>query len=385
MDEVRNRSGFLRGPERLFPGLGRVLVTGGLAASTGSASQKKVRFERLVTFRMLSVFVFVISSACSSTDADLRNYSLLADTSSPMPFSTSQRLGLLRVRAFGTLDPGLRSHEHITDLALGTDDHLYLIGPSTRGVVRVDTTGRVLGRVGEIGTGPNGFLEPSSLVVMGDTVAVADVRLQQVKVLRTDGRLMSVFDVPPGVRYIEEGPSKTLIMTVAGDTAAAYMVDLSGRKLGAFFATRRRDVPKAENYEPAPPRVCAHEDVIVYANPWIYELAAFNLTDKRYLWIKRYQSEMISPISVKLGIIQRSVLVGLACTRDFIVLAYIDKKTSRVYYDFLDYRGQSRARLTFVRDEDALPGSLVWSGRDRLIALRGRPQQMVFLYAIRPT
>jgi hypothetical protein len=80
---------------------------------------------------------------------------------------------------------------------------------------------------------------------------------------------------------------------------------------------------------------------------------------------------------------QRGALLGLECGAGLIVLAYFDKVTSHIYYDFLDTEGELISRMRFTRDMDGpYPGFLASLRGNKFLTFRTKPFPQLFVYQV---
>lgn len=321
-------------------------------------------------------------SGCRDSGLDARNYSIgggFARPASSFPSKPIARLELVRIlnssrgQTFGGLG-------RLSDASLAENGSVFLTQAAGGPVVVLDSAGRSMREIGEAGSSIKSLLAPSSVALMGQILAVLDERLLEIKVFDTLGTFIRAFRAPAGARYIEPASGNTLVVTVATDTALAYRIDLYGNSLARYRQPQVGSATKLASYVPQPGRLCVRGDHLFFANSWTYEIAAFDLNSSHLDWVVSYPSDVIEPIRTDQGIEQRAALLGLVCTDDLLVLGYLDRKTSIVYYDIFDLNGAPLGRSHALRDSEDLPGFLAGCRGNRIVTFRTRPFQVVSLY-----
>lgn len=322
---------------------------------------------------------------CRDPGPEARVFSVVRDdrTVSEIHFPDHSSITLVKRLALplrkGVSGAGPRA---VADVALDERGLLYVVDPSAGRVFILDKDGAHIGSVGSPGTEARGLLSPSSAVLVEGSLAVLDIRLGQIKVYDRSGEFLRAFPAPRRARYMERGPGHTLLVVTTVDTVVAYQLDLFGNVSRAYFSSPLASRQTEGQYEHDPGRVCADSNQVVYANPWMSELVAIDPQRAGYSWVKRYDTRVLRPYQAQVGLRQRAAILGLECTRDFIILAYIDRQTSEVTYDLLDRNGIPKGRLQFMRDTDDLPGFIASSAGNQLVSFRTRLRPEVSLYSI---
>jgi hypothetical protein len=109
---------------------------------------------------------------------------------------------------FGEVD-GSEALTRVSDLIIGRQGTVWFTQPREGGLLRFDPETRSLLRVGGRGQGPGEFLDMTAVSLVGDSIAVTDLRQQRISVFDLDGglirtsRLSSIPATPP---FLFSGP-----------------------------------------------------------------------------------------------------------------------------------------------------------------------------------
>ncbi len=122
-------------------------------------------------------------------------------TGEPLRLTSPERLTMSRESGAGLSQPAR--------LILRSDGSGYLLDVRDAAVYRVMRGTRIVGRVGRVGAGPGEFERPGAIGVLGDTLWVADFRLQRFTRFDADGKTVGTQQVllPPLPRpYVSAMP-----------------------------------------------------------------------------------------------------------------------------------------------------------------------------------
>jgi hypothetical protein len=339
------------------------------------------------------LLLLLLLLGCEATSSSLDVFSV-AHAGRPVrevEFTTVERLDLERILSLGEPDgPEQRGFGQITDVALSADGSIFVADALNQRVGAFSSDGAFRRWIGRRGSGPGEFLQPFRVVTLGEKLAVYDLRLGRVAVFDTTGTFLSAFPVSSTlVEGLAAAPPDGILLTASlGDSARVYRYDLHGTRTGRYIVAPKADASlTGEGSLPPPGLVCLSPDsLLVYANPWIYEIVALEPNSGRLEWVRRYRSAVVRPLGpagTHATNRQGASLLGLECGTDRIILAYLDMERQELYYDFLDPDGTSRSRLRFVRSDGEFPGFLADLRGERIVTFRGRPYPQVFVYQIK--
>jgi len=330
--------------------------------------------------------------ACGSPAPDLSRFSVDARRSTFQrgAFPRRPSVELLQVFSIGRLEgPEEQMFGIVFDADLGPDGSVYVVDPQYRRVGAYDSAGGFRRWIGRTGQGPGEFMAPVQVVAFDSTIAVYDNQLGTISIFDTAGVFLRSFLVPVGfVEGVARSPfDRILVASALVDTAQVLYYDSRGTALDAFFEAPtigrlvRKDLP------PRAGRVCAIDSKILFANPWIYELALLDPMQRSYTWVKHWSSQVLRPVaSDTMGrsvTEQGAAILGLECDSNYIVLAYFHLQTERLWFDFFDTSGNPLARLEFDRRrEGPFPGAVAALRGDKLVTFRTRPYSQVFVYRV---
>lgn len=277
----------------------------------------------------------------------------------------------------------------IADGALDQAGRIYAIDPTEHRIAVFAPSGTFVKWIGRMGGGPGEMLSPSKLIIVGDTVIVYDSRLSRISFFSSNGTFRHSFQVAmPLLTSLAEGPDETLIVAVPRQSHRLVQIDRNGGVVRTLVPTPEIDASVAGNYLPEPGAVCLQPGgLLIYANSWTYEIAGIDPTSGNPKWVRSEDNEVIAPQKSTIpgvpGVMQRGALLGLECGPGLIVLAYFDRETSHIYYDFLDQEGRLISRMRFVRDTDSpYPGFLASLRGNTLLTFRTKPFPQLFLYQV---
>jgi hypothetical protein len=332
-------------------------------------------------------------SACDRTDGDWRRYSVAPDHSQQVEenFPASAPVRMTQLLSLGKPDgPEEQVFGMVYDADLGPDGSIYVVDAQFKQVSVYDSVGNFKRRIGATGSGPGEFLAPARIVVADSLLAIYDEQLGRVSVFDSAGVFRRSFmSSRPFTQYFDRAPGGGLLLAAVGDSSRVFHLDPTGKLLASYIRPPAIDTLLEGPYGIEPGLTCAPRlDQIIYVNPWIYEVAAVSPETGKLLWVKRWaNNEVIEPqpsnIEGVQSAIRRAMLLGLVCTSEYVVLAYLDSKTRRLFYDFFDSEGNARGRLEFTQGPGRTFPGFAGGGRgDRLVTFRTRPYSQVFVYRV---
>jgi hypothetical protein len=225
--------------------------------------------------------------------------------------------------------------------------------------------------------------------VIGDTLAVYDRGLSRVTLFRVDGAYIRSFPVATTqAEHFGSDGQGGIVLTQTSPEWRGERYRLTGELRTRYALRAAIDSVLRGELVQSPGALCGLDTLqgVLFANPWIEELVWFNdageVRDARY-WPGASLHPMPPDVPNVFPVVQRSVLLGLACTADNVVLGYLDRVSRRIVYDFFTSRGRPLARHVFdSRDVQSSPGTPAAVSGSRLVTFRSRPFPQVFVFRV---
>jgi 6-bladed beta-propeller protein len=349
------------------------------------------RGPRGLMFAVLFTAVFVVCvHGCVGERFSSTDYSPWPTGSRAALRNPSGEFTLSRVFRLGgeeTLGPS--DFAFVTDVGLSGDGRTYVVDQRMARVSVFDSSGEFLNRFGVTGAGPGEFLAPFKIVVFDSSLAVYDNRLGRISIFDLDGKFLSSFPLSGRLlSSLSAGPGRSLVGAQRSAPKEVVWIDLSGRVLGEYVDRPKVNASIRGSYVPDPGAACRLGDgTIIYANPWIYEIAAIRFERKSPLWIKTTPSDIMRPRDPDLpGVtpyVQGGVIMGLECGPESVVFAYLDRGSRALVIDILGNGGDVTSSLEFSREGGGeYPGYVAALAGDRLATFRTQPFPSVTVYRL---
>lgn len=344
--------------------------------------------------RVGSAVVVMALVACQSDPLDSwTTYSVDPDVSTRLAVRhpDSDAVALRRLVSIGPTPAEIPFRfGHVTDVVFDQAGTLFVADRDLQKVFIFDSTGAFQREIGTAGSAASALLAPTKLLVIDSTLYIYDVNLRRIQVFDTGGSFRGSWPLEKGrVDQLAEGSSHELLAVIgAGDSAHVIAFDPSGKEKIRMGVTPLVLSLLRGPYDPAVGRVCQRDDSsVVFANPWIHEIATFNAKTGRTRGVVRFESSVIQPQRSTLRgvspVIQRSFPLGFECAPAYTMLAYLDRRTATIYYDFFAENWRPIARISFAKGvEHEYPGILGDAWRDRVATFVTRPASRVSIYGV---
>jgi hypothetical protein len=342
---------------------------------------------------MMRVYWPFLVSLILFTGCDSRSgYSVLEPDLMPAvePFAAAQSVHLTELlRIHGVGDVSGAPFERITSAVLGIDSSIYIADPKSGQVAKLDNEGRVVRRIGGRGAAQGSLVMPSKVAINGDRIVVFDYAKRSLVSFDTAGTFRAETPLQLTGPLVDMRLSEPF--GVALVIAGAPDVALEGRRLSDGGMIRRFARPFARDtsrhlWQNSPGgRVCSIDSTVMFANPFIHELVAYQWNQARAVWAREWKSDELRPQSEtqanRTVNRPRSILLGLACSRDYVVEGYLTPSRS-VIYDITSASGMPLARVTFEKSDKLAPGFVADLLGDRLLTYRTKPSLELVVYRI---
>lgn len=295
-----------------------------------------------------------------------------------------------RIGAEGAGETEESSFGMVADVALAEHGSVFVADPTQRRILVFDSLGHYRRAIGRTGQGPGEFLAPFRVLVQDSILVVFDIRLSRVSIFDTGGDFRSSFRMPVvGVQGMAWGPRESLVFAVSRDSFRLHAFDLRGNRVTRLVRAPPGDGAVTGPFFPPPGEYCQWEGRGVYANPWIYEVVRYlDIEATRVEWVRREAGSTIRPGPPFVRGVEpempASALLGMECGGGLVVLAYFDRASEQLTYDFMRADGGAVGRYRSRRSDSwAFPGFLADLKNGRLAAWRSRPVPEVFVYQLR--
>ncbi|HJQ64725.1 MAG TPA: 6-bladed beta-propeller, partial [Burkholderiales bacterium] len=111
-----------------------------------------------------------------------------------------------------------------SDLIVAHDGSVYLADSQTNQILLIDSEGRLAKTIGQGGAGPGEFARPSSLVQLGDTLAVVDLGNGRLQFLSLTGEPLGTMSLPPGMAPPAVGSSLFFVSPTWGTDSVLAII-----------------------------------------------------------------------------------------------------------------------------------------------------------------
>jgi hypothetical protein len=125
----------------------------------------------------------------------------------------------------------------VTDLLVAHDGSVYLADSQTNQILHIDAQGRLAGTIGRGGAGPGEFARPTSLVQLGDTLAVVDLGNGRLQFLGLTGEPRGTMALPPGMAPPAVGPSLLFVSPTWGSDSVLAIIRGSDHSIRGRIGT----------------------------------------------------------------------------------------------------------------------------------------------------
>jgi len=344
------------------------------------------------TLSGIGLCLLALTPGACGGDEDWPRYSVAPSLSQEQHgrFPDSSGVRLKNLYSIGSLDGAeTNTFAFISDASLGPDGTVFVADIQAKRVAVYDSSGQFKRWFGRAGSGPGEFISPRRIAVFDTVVAIFDSNLLRVSVFDTSGSFRYSFALNhPYIEDFSHGRGNEFVFTAASRRDRVDRISQYGQLLRRYEIRSPIDSILSGPYAPSPGSICVQEDdnVLIYANSWIHEIAAFDDSGSP-IWAKRWNSEALAPRPSNLPgvqpVVQRSVTLGIACFPEGIALAYLDRTTGHLTYEFFNGHGEPLARYVFSRPGTAdYPGALGAVRRSRMVTFRTRPFPQVFVYEL---
>lgn len=280
----------------------------------------------------------------------------------------------------------------VGDAVFGEAGSIYVADPMKHRVTHVDSHGGVIRVIGRKGAGPGEMLAPTRLAYRSGELAVFDQTLGRITVFDTAGRYRHQLPFPAATLVgdvLSLAGGRYAFTTSLPPAAPMAFLDRAGRLHPVGIRGPASGSEAELSGGPSTPgSLClAAGDTLLYANPWIHEIVALPADGERayHSWLR--PSGILRPVESggdQVGSRQNATLLGLACDRERVVLAYMVTRTGQLYYDLLSRDGDGIGQLSFDTASDTLhPGFVGDLEGSRLLTFRGRPYPQLLIFNIR--
>lgn len=321
-------------------------------------------------------------------DGDWRQYSVDTEHSqrdgARFPYASTR--DWTPMFSLGRLDgPADQVFAFVTDVGVADDGSMFVVDNQMQHIAVYDSSGNFRRTFGSVGEGPGEMLSPLSIAVIDSLVAVYDEALGRISVFDTVGTFHRSFPLAtPRVRSIGPGPNGDILLTTGGERRVV-VIGMDGQERGAYLSPPRIEAEVQGPYLPEPGRACSRRDEIIYTNPWTYELASIDAPTGSVNWMKRLHSEVLTSgppfVPGVEPVMQHAGILGLVCTPDLLLHAYMNLSNRRLYYDVFNIEGEPVARLEFdPATGGEYPGFLAGASAGRLVTYRTQPFSQVNVY-----
>lgn len=334
--------------------------------------------------------VCVFALGCNDLSAEWESFSVAKSIgAAPKRSSSSGAVSLVRLASFDAFTLGDQSTQ-IRDVGLGVNGTLYVVDASSRQVVVLDTTGKLLRRIGRPGTGPGELLGPSQIVVWDSLIAVHDRRTGLVSVFDTTGDFKRSFALSGGraVESFARGSSEADLLVTAPFRAIHQMRSLNTSRAGTerSLLEKPSSVNASVRNSDRAGLACAYKkDRLVFANPWIYELIRLSASGE-VIGSTRLASSAYFPIktpNAEAGVGPAAFALGLVCAAEYTLFGYLDRQKPHLYYDFFSPTGEFIDRIVYDRERDTLfPGYPADARSSLLVTYRNKPDVRISLFRV---
>lgn len=297
-----------------------------------------------------------------------------------------RQIPLSPVVRIGTEDgPEATAFGFVNDVALGPHGLVFVVDGTMQRVSVFDSAGIFLRSFGQAGSGPGELMVPFKIVVFDTLVSVYDRRLGRVTNFDLDGRFRSSFVVPRiSVASLARGPDNSLLATVRGSGARVLRLSLTGKLLSSYAGEAPIERRLAGGYAPEPGDACYRGDgLLVYASPWMEELAAIRVDTGILAWLRAGNNAAFQAVAPNAAVSQGAAILGLQCGGGWILLAYFELRSGRIYYDVFNADGALLYRTAFRRDSGGeFPGFAADLRDGRLATFKTKPFSQVSIYRL---
>lgn len=310
-------------------------------------------------------------------------------------FARTSQVGLARALHLGTDSPGADdSFGFLTDVAFGDDSSIYVLDAKLGQVRNFRLDGHLKRIFGSPASADGGFINPISIAVSGRFVRIYDSRLQSLVSYDTSGVYQYTTHLPTlntPLDIVALDSARVAIASAKNSNGALEIYDArTGQRLQTLLG-KFPDGPASDSLSsPTTGRICMGADEsLVFLNPFEYEVINVNLRSGELTWATHFDSNILVTESYAFRrsrqVRPQAAILGVACSNNYVVVGYLDRRNLRLFYDFLNARGDPLARLTFMRGEtQEFPGFVAGEKGDLLLTYRTKPFSEVFVFRIKP-
>jgi hypothetical protein len=333
--------------------------------------------------------VLLLTASCKDKEGITLSAAPFVENS-PQKLSSPYAITLQPLVALGqTGTGGPTEFGFVLGVAIDSQGSFYVLDAKWGHVAVFDSTGTFKRYIGRRGTGTGEFVNPTAITVSEPSIIIYDSALHEFVTFDTSGVYKSSRNLEGASAVIDVvsiGPSKVAITAGKSSSGRFAIYDLTGGTSTKSLLQTTSPANSDINVSPTAGRACKISDSeIVFANPFLYELTRVSVSTGRVLWKHSWESDLVGFQRITQNgasvIVPKAALLGLACSNQWLVFAYLDRKSYRLYYDVFDNKGEVVGRLSFARGPgQPYPGFLAGIRNTKLVTFRTKPFSQVFVY-----